>query len=322
MRKVRLTVAQEDASTRIDRFAAEKSGITRSQIHRLIEAGDLLVNALPTKPNYRVRANDTVEITPPEEPPEELVPEDIPIDVRYSDEHIVVVNKPAGLVVHPAAGHLSGTLMNALRFRFGTLSAVGGPLRPGVVHRLDKDTSGVMVVALTDAAYYGLVEQFRERRVKRSYVALLWGGIEDDEGQIDMRIGRSRTDRKKMSVRSRKGKEALTKWDVLERFRGATMIRARLATGRTHQIRVHFASAGHPVLGDGTYGNKTSITIRGKKLRFPRQMLHAKTLTFHHPVLGKKMRFTSPLPDDMERAIEELREVSGEQIDDRLARTT
>jgi 23S rRNA pseudouridine1911/1915/1917 synthase len=304
-----LRAAAEDATTRIDRFASEKTEITRSQIHKLIEEGLLLVNGSPVKPNYKVKEGDKVEITLPEKPPYELVPEDIPVDILFSDEHIVVVNKPAGLVVYPAAGHPGGTLMNALSFRLGTLTAPGAPLRPGVVHRLDKDTSGIMVVALSDEAYHGLVGQFSERVIKRSYVALLWGRMKGDSGEIKIKIGRSMTDRKKMSVRTRKGKEAETKWDVLERFKNATLIRAKLSTGRTHQIRVHFASSGHPVLGDGTYGKKTSVTLSGKKkLRFSRQMLHAKVLGFRHPVTDRKMRFTSPIPDDLQEALEALRE--------------
>lgn len=298
-----------DADSRIDRFAAEKTGITRSQIHKLIEEGLLRVNGAPTKAGYRVRAGDEVDITLPEKQTEELLPEDIPLDILYSDEHLAVVNKPAGLVVYPAAGHPSGTLMNALRYRLGELSAPGGPLRPGVVHRLDKDTSGIMVVALSEEAYHRLVEQFSQRKIRRSYVALVSGRMKGESGSITLRIGRSMTDRKKMSVRTRKGREAETKWDVIERFRSATLVRAKLSTGRTHQIRVHFASAGHPVLGDRTYGHKTSLALVGKmKLHFPRQMLHAKVLGFRHPITGRKMRFTSPLPDDMRSAIEELRQ--------------
>lgn len=305
---MRFKAGDSEKALRIDRFAAEMTGITRSQIHKLIENGLLLVNSRPTKANYLVKPGDEVEVTLPEKPPDLLVPEDIPIDILYSDEHIAVVNKPAGLVVYPAAGHPSGTLMNALRYRLGELKAPGGPLRPGVVHRLDKDTSGIMVVALSDKAYHGLIEQFEEREIKRSYVALLWGRIKDDSGRISQKIGRSMTDRKKMSVRTRKGKAAETQWDVIERFKSATFIRAKLLTGRTHQIRVHFASWGHPVLGDVTYGKKTSVVLVGsKRLHFPRQMLHAKVLGFRHPVTGRKMRFTSPLPDDMKVAIEELR---------------
>ncbi len=305
---MRFKAEDSETAIRIDRFAAEKTGITRSQIHRLIEDGLLLVNGRPAKANYRVKAGDEVEVTLPEKPPDSLLPEDIPIDILYSDEHIAVVNKPAGLVVYPAAGHPGGTLLNALRHRLGELKAPGGPLRPGVVHRLDKDTSGIMVIALSDEAYHGLVEQFGEREIKRSYVALLWGRIKDDSGKISQKIGRSMTDRKKMSVRTRKGKSAETRWDVIERFQSATLIRAKLLTGRTHQIRVHFASTGHPVLGDTTYGRKTSVALAGsKRLHFPRQMLHAKVLGFRHPVTGRKMRFTSPLPDDMKAAIEELR---------------
>lgn len=305
---VEFKASKDDALNRIDKFASEKAGITRSQIHHLIEEGLITVNGKQAKANYRMHEGDLVDITLPEKSPEELVPEDIPIDVLYSDEHLVVVNKPAGLVVYPAAGHPGGTLMNAIRFRFGELTAPGAPLRPGVVHRLDKDTSGIMVVALSEEAYHNLVEQFSEREIKRSYVALLWGNLKGDKGKIKLKIGRSMTDRKKMSVRTRKGKEAETSWDVLERFKGATMVRAKLSTGRTHQIRVHFSAEGHPVLGDETYGHKTSIKLGGKeKLSIPRQMLHAKVLGFRHPVTGKKMRFTSPLPEDMSEVLSALR---------------
>jgi len=305
---MRIRAGGDDAGARIDRFASEKTGVTRSQVRRLIEEGSIRVNGKTVKPNYRVKAGDEVEITLPEKPPDALVPEDIPIDILYGDEHVAVVNKPAGLVVYPAAGHPSGTLMNALRFRLGELRAPGGPLRPGVVHRLDRDTSGVMVVALSEEAYHSLVEEFGRREIKRSYVALLWGRVKGDNGRITLRVGRSMADRKKMSVRTRRGKEAETTWEVLERFDAATLIGAKLATGRTHQIRVHMASAGHPVLGDRTYGHKTSLAIEGKrKLSFPRQMLHAKVLEFRHPATGLKMRFTSPIPEDMKTAIEELR---------------
>ncbi len=310
-----IKAAEKDADSRIDTFAAEKTGITRSQIHKLIEEGLVRVNGAPTKASYKMRPGDEVDITLPEKQPDELVPEDIPLDILYSDEHLAVVNKPAGLVVYPAAGHPTGTLMNALRYRLGELSAPGGPLRPGVVHRLDKDTSGIMVVALSGEAYHPLVEQFSHREIKRTYVALISGRIKGESGKITRKIGRSMTDRKKMSVRTRKGKEAETKWDVIERFKNATLVRVKLATGRTHQIRVHFASVGHPVLGDSTYGHKTTLAVLGKKkLYFPRQMLHAKVLGFRHPVTHRKMRFTSPLPEDMQAAIEELGQHPSEAI--------
>jgi 23S rRNA pseudouridine1911/1915/1917 synthase len=211
------------------------------------------------------------------------------------------------MVVYPAAGHSRGTLMNAISYHAKKLASVGGPLRPGIVHRLDKDTSGIMVIALDDKAYYDLVEQFRERTMNRRYKAIVFGNLKENSGQISLRIGRSESDRKKMSTRSRKGKEAVTTWKVIERFRGATLIEAKLGTGRTHQIRVHFASVGHPVLGDRTYGSKTSIDAGRRKITFPRQMLHAELLGFTHPISKKYLEFSSPIPQDMEEKIRELR---------------
>jgi 23S rRNA pseudouridine1911/1915/1917 synthase len=215
------------------------------------------------------------------------------------------------MVVHPAAGHHSGTLLNAVLHHTGRLASIGGPLRPGVVHRLDKDTSGVIVVALSDKAYYDLVTQFKERSIYRRYRALVSGNLRDDSGVISLQIGRSPVDRKKMSTRVRKGKEALTAWTVKERFGVATLIEARLGTGRTHQIRVHFASIGRPVLGDSTYGKKTVIEKGGKKIVFPRQMLHAESLGFVHPITGVAVEFTVPLPEDMRTAVRELRTLGG-----------
>ena len=204
--------------------------------------------------------------------------------------------------------------MNAVAYHSGKLASVGGPLRPGVVHRLDKDTSGIMVVALDDDAYYGLVEQFRRRTIDRRYKALVYGNLQKDRGEISLRIGRSESDRKKMSTRIKKGKEAITSWNVVERFRGATLIEAKLGTGRTHQIRVHFASIGHPVLGDLTYGRKTQLEADRRKIVFPRQMLHAELLGFTHPVNGHYMKFRSGLPEDMRQIIEALRELTSSQV--------
>jgi 23S rRNA pseudouridine1911/1915/1917 synthase len=232
----------------------------------------------------------------------------MPITILYSDEHLVVVDKPAGLVVYPSAGHEQGTLMNAVLYHCGKTASIGGPLRPGVVHRLDKDTSGVMVVALSDEAYYGLIEQFRERRINRKYRVLVYGEIKADSGTIDLEIGRSSSDRKKMSTRTRRGKEALTRWRVLKRYGAATLIEARLGTGRTHQIRVHFSALGHPVLGDRVYGKKSSLDVRRRKIVFHRQMLHAETLGFTHPVRGEQLEFSSPPPSDMEECIRQLEE--------------
>ena len=306
MRKQEFTIDAADAGKRIDVLAAGLSGLTRSQVHNLIEGGLLTVNGSITKPNYRARSADTVRVSLPEEE-HELVPEDLRVEVLFLDDFLIVVNKPPDMVVYPAAGHASGTLMNAVAFRAKRLATVGGPLRPGVVHRLDKDTSGVMVIALDDGAYYDLVEQFRERTIDRRYKAIVYGRLKEAGGTISLRIGRSESDRKKMSARSKRGKEAVTTWKAIEQFGTATLIEAKLGTGRTHQIRVHFAAIGHPVLGDRTYGSKTLVEAGRKKISFPRQMLHAEFLGFTHPVTGKYLEFSSPTPEDMAAKITELR---------------
>src|SRR4030043_844171 len=293
-----IIVRTTETGERLDTFLAKKTGITRSQIQRLIEKGNILVNNKDISQNYRLKAKDLIYLSIPDKETEGLIPEPIPIEILYKDEYLVVVNKPANMVVYPAAGHTHGTLMNAISYHCKNLATIGGPLRPGVVHRLDKDTSGVMVIALNDEAYYNLIEQFRHRTINRRYIALIYGDLGEDEGEIALRIGRSESDRKKMSTRVKRGKEAVTRWKVLERFGNATLIEARLGTGRTHQIRVHFASTGHPVLGDRTYGKKS--------LSFPRQMLHAKLLGFTHFVTKEYLEFSAPLPEDMAQKIKEL----------------
>lgn len=307
----KLFVQKAESGERLDTFLANTTSITRSQIQRLIEKGDVFVNEMHFSQNYRVKINDFITINIAEDKNEGLIPEPARLDILYKDEHLVVVNKPAGMVVYPAAGHRQGTLMNALYYYCGKLATVGGPLRPGVVHRLDKDTSGVMVVALDDKSYYDLAEQFKERTINRKYIALIYGNLKGDEGEIALRIGRSESDRKKMSTRVNKGKEAVTRWKVKENFRGAMLMEIKLGTGRTHQIRVHFASIGHPVLGDRTYGKKVDISVRpGKKISFPRQMLHAELLGFIHPVTGRYLEFTGPLPEDMAQKIREIRDLN------------
>ncbi len=301
-----IKVSQADHSQRLDVFAAEKTGTTRSQIQVLIKEGNLLVNNMSESPGYRVHPNDIIEIARPEPETDKLVPEDIPINILHSDEHIVVVDKQAGMVVYPSAGHKQGTLLNALAYHFKKMATIGGPLRPGVVHRLDKDTSGVMVIALDDPAYYSLAEQFKNRTMQRRYQAIIYRNIAKDSGEIVMDIGRSASDRKKMSTRTRHGKEAVTRWKVISRFGTATLIEAKLGTGRTHQIRVHFAAIGHPVLGDSTYGKKTSVDLKHGRITFPRQMLHAELLGFSHPVTGHYIEFSSPLPADMEDCLGKL----------------
>ncbi len=307
MQKAYFHIDKENAGKRIDILIAKLSALTRSQVHKLIDQGFLAVNGNTTKPNYRTRAGDIVSLTIPEEQ-QELVPEDLPIGVLYRDDYLIVLNKPSEMVVYPAAGHTRGTLMNAVAFHVKKLATVGRPLRPGIVHRLDKDTSGVMVVALDDNAYYALVEQFRQRTIRRRYKAIVFGNLKEKSGEISLKIGRSGSDRKKMSTRSKRGKEAVTSWRVIERLHSATLIEATLGTGRTHQIRVHLASIGHPVLGDRTYGSKTAIDLGRRKISFPRQMLHAELLGFTHPVSGEYLVFSSPLPPDIEEKIRELRQ--------------
>jgi 23S rRNA pseudouridine1911/1915/1917 synthase len=299
-------VLQSDIPKRLDVYVSEKTGITRSQVQRLIKEGLVLVNNKIESQNYKVKTNDVITIHKPEEQKEILIPEHIPIKILYMDEYLIVVDKPPGMVVYPAAGHNRGTLVNALAYHCKKLATVGSPLRPGIVHRLDKDTSGVMVVALDDKAYYDLVEQFKKRTINRKYITLVYGNIKEDSGEIEMKIGRAISDRKKMSTRTRRGKEAVTRWKVIERFGAATLIEAKLGTGRTHQIRVHFSAIGHPVLGDKTYGKKTAIEINRKKIVFPRQMLHAETLGFIHPVKKEYIEFSSPIPEDMEECIRHL----------------
>lgn len=301
-----ITISPEDLSKRIDVLAAGKTGLTRSRIQGLIRQNKVLVNGRPETANYRIKRGDSVDVIWQEEPPLSLVPEDLPLTVLYEDEWLIIVDKPAGMVVYPGAGHSGGTLMNVIVNRCKKMATIGGPLRPGVVHRLDRDTSGVMVVALDDTAYYDLVGQLRERSVHRVYHVLVAGDPSGNSGQVSLQIGRSPSDRKKMSTRTSRGKSAVTTWRVLKRFGVATLIEARLATGRTHQIRVHFAAIGHPVLGDKTYGRKTSVDSGRTRVYFPRQMLHASTLGFVHPREKDYREFFSPLPGDMQESIERL----------------
>lgn len=300
--------AENERGLRLDVYLKDKLGLSRSQIERLIEGGFIIVKGKSVKPSHKVRPGERIEITMPEKRPEGLIAEDIPIEILYRDEHITVINKPPHIPVYPGPGHPSGTLLNGLLYHVGiSLSLPGGPLRPGVVHRLDRDTSGVMVFALSEEAYYGLVEIFRKRELKRRYICLVCGDIPDEEGTISMPIGRAVHDRKKFSVRTKRGKEAITYYRVMERFKVATLLEVYLKTGRTHQIRVHLSSTGHPVCGDRTYGRKAFTEIDGRKIKFPRQMLHAESLGFRHPITGDDLEFHSGMPKDMREAIEELR---------------
>lgn len=303
MKKEIYTVEIEEQGERLDVFIAKKSGLSRSYIQRLIKDRAVLVNSMPARVSYKIRQGDRIELTISDKPSTTLIPEDIPLEVIFNDPHIIVINKPHGMVVYPSAGHMKGTLMNALIARGERLALTGAPLRPGVVHRLDKDTSGIIMIAKDDTAYLNLLKQFQMREVEKHYLALVYGVLKEKRGEIRTVIGRSVSDRKKMSTRTKKGKEAITQYKVIREFNIASLVKVRLITGRTHQIRVHFASIGHPVLGDRTYGRKCLIKIGEKEIRFTRQMLHAFSLRFRHPVTEEKIELTAPMPEDMELAL-------------------
>ncbi|MBF0464024.1 MAG: RluA family pseudouridine synthase [Nitrospirae bacterium] len=294
------TIEPADAGERLDVFLVKKTGLTRSKISKLSGLDAVMVNDVAVKCGYSLRAGEMVTVSDASsDETEQLIPEDICIDIVYQDNHVVVVNKPPDMPMYPGAGHSSGTLMNALAMKVKTHATVGAPLRPGVVHRIDKDTSGLVVVALDDESYYALAEQFKNKEVIRSYKALIYGKFKENAGVVTLPVGRSTTDRKKMSTRSRYPRAAVTNWRVLRQYAGATLIEARLSTGRTHQIRVHFSALGHPLLGDTCYGNKDSIRIKGITVAIPRQMLHAAQLGFIHPVTKKLLEFESEIPADM-----------------------
>ncbi|QWR76071.1 RluA family pseudouridine synthase [Candidatus Magnetomonas plexicatena] len=294
------TIEAADAGERLDVFLTKKTGLTRSKISKLTGIDAVRVNDAAVKCGYRLRAGETITVSNVNSDESGLlVPEDKHVDIVYQDSHLVVVNKPPFMPMYPGAGHSGGTLMNALAMKVQSSATVGAPLRPGVVHRIDKDTSGLVVVALDDDTYYALVEQFKKKEVKRSYKALIYGKFKEDAGVVTLPVGRSASDRKKMSTRSRHPRAAITNWRVLRQYVGATLIEAILSTGRTHQIRVHFSALGHPLLGDTCYGNKDNIEIRGAKIKIPRQMLHAAQLGFIHPVTKKLLEFESDIPADM-----------------------
>ena len=291
-----------ESDARLDVFAAEAADITRSRAGALIREGCVLVNgSQQAKAGCKLRAGDRVTVRIPEAEPASIEAEDIDLDILYQDADVAVVFKPSGMVVHPAAGNERGTLVNALLKHLDNLSGIGGEIRPGIVHRIDKDTSGLLLVAKNDRAHVSLSDQIRAHSVHRAYQAIVIGNLRDDEGFVDTPIGRHPTDRKRMAVVPG-GREARTNWRVLERLRGATLIEARLTTGRTHQIRVHMASIGHPVLGDPVYGPKKSpYPVAGG------QLLHAFQIGFVHPVTGEEMRFTSPPEPRFLEWLEKLR---------------
>lgn len=294
------------AGLRLDSFLASHLGeISRTRVQRAIVDGDILVNERVAKPSYRLHEGDQIEIDLPEPPAVELAAEAIPLSILYEDEDLVVVNKPAGMVVHPGAGIESGTLANALVYHFNALSGAAGKTRPGIVHRLDKDTSGLLVVAKNDTAHERLSNQFRDRQVFKLYLALVYGRVSRERGEIEAHIGRSKHNRTRMSVlRGGAGRTAHTIFDVAERFQDFTLLKVQIKTGRTHQIRVHLAHIGHPVVGDSTYGGGRENSIRdvGKKRAVQslgRLFLHSAELAFNHPRSGERLQFTSPLPAEL-----------------------
>lgn len=298
-----------NSSKRLDVFLSqEDTGLSRSQIKRLIEKGNVQVRGKKAKAGMRLKENDIVILNLPKPQKLEVQPEPIPLTILYEDSHLIVVEKPAGMVVHLGAGRSSGTLVNALLHHCPDLSGIGGVLRPGIVHRLDKDTSGLLVVAKDHFTHRTLSEQFKQHLVRRRYIGIVYGQI-PDEGQIDSTIGRHPTHRKKMSTRPRRGREARTRWKVLKRFPDFTLGEFRLETGRTHQIRVHLSSIGHPLLGDPLYGGRKRLASIGHPLlrqelqKLRRQALHAASLGFRHPVTGENLEFSSPIPADIGEAI-------------------
>ncbi len=301
-----LTVDPAGAGTRLDRWlSAQLPALSRVRLRALIDAGHVRVDGKARKAAHRLRGGERLAIEIPPPVPEELVPEPSPLPIVHEDEHVLVLDKPAGLVVHPGAGHARGTLAAALLAHAPGIAGVGGPRRPGIVHRLDKNTSGLLVVAKTKAAYEALVEQLGRRAVTRRYLAIVHGRLRSDAGVVDKPIGRHLHDRVRMAVRpAGQGKRAVTRYRVLERFANFTLLEATLETGRTHQIRVHMASLGHPVAGDDVYGGRRRPPV---PVPLDGLALHAAVLAFVHPVSGRRMEFTSPLPRRIEGLLSHLR---------------
>ena len=292
---------EEDRGKRLDLFLKETTELTRSRIADLIRRGCARVDGAPeTRPAREVLPGRPVTLLIPEAEKTDLVPQNLPLRILYEDRDLAVVEKPCGMVVHPAAGNESGTMVNALLYHLHDLSGVGGELRPGIVHRLDKDTSGVMVVAKNDGAHLHLANQFRDRTMEKHYTAIVAGALRDESGRIEAPIGRHPADRKKMAVRQ-DGRPAVTEWKAEAHLRGATALDVHLLTGRTHQIRVHMASIGHPVLGDRVYAPQLKMPVV-----IPRLMLHARTLTFVHPGTGRQMTFEAPPPEAFSEVIRKL----------------
>ena len=302
MGPILLRASEESKNQRLDAFLASSlDGLTRSQATRLIESGEVAVNGRAVSKSYKLAGGEDIAVTLPEPEPVEAVPQDIPLDVVYEDADVIVVNKPSGMVVHPAPGHPDGTLVNALLYHCaGTLSGVGGALRPGIVHRIDRDTSGLIIAAKNDAAHQYLSAQLADHTLARTYECIVVGKLREDRGTVDAPIARHPTDRKRMAVVAG-GREAVTHWEVIARYPGYTHVRCRLETGRTHQIRVHMAYIGHPILGDTVYGAKKEVPgLTG-------QCLHAVGLRFLHPRTHEVVELFCPLPEEFTRMLQKIR---------------
>ncbi|MEK6566323.1 MAG: RluA family pseudouridine synthase [Bacteroidota bacterium] len=314
---LRIVVPAKQSKTRLDVYLTHQvENATRNKVQKAIESGMVLVDGKRVKPSHPISPNEVIDVTFPRPPRTEALPENIPVEILYEDDQLMVVNKPAGMVTHPAYGNYTGTLVNALLYHSARLSTVNAGLRPGIVHRLDKDTSGLMVVAKIDAAHTFLAKQFSRRTIEREYWALVWGKFKQKKGTIEANLGRSKKDRKKVAVTS-EGKHAVTDFEVQKEFDFLSLVKVKLRTGRTHQIRVHLAHIGHPVFGDPTYGGQANTWggLSGKSAQLaanllkiiPRQALHAKTIGFIHPATKEHMKFDSELPADM---LEVLRKIS------------
>ena len=308
------TVSAPLVGTRLDSAVADATDLTRSAAAKLIESGAVTVSGRREPKKYAVKEGDLIKIELPEPEPYEATAENIPLDIVFEDSDIVVINKPSGMVVHPAPGNYTGTLVNALLYHCeNSLSGIGGVLRPGIVHRIDKDTSGLLVVAKSNAAHTTLSEGMKEHAIVREYRALVRGGFSEDCGTINLPIGRHPTDRKKMAVikdLSRPSREAITHYEVLERFGEVSYIKLQLETGRTHQIRVHMSNSGHPLLGDELYGGGTTKFEKAHPKLFDGQALHAIKLSFEHPISKEKLTFECDLPDNFKKMLDILREES------------
>ena len=294
--KLIIDVPDEETGERIDSFLSGKTDFTRTRIQQLIKDRNITVNGKPTKSSYKIEENDEIAIEVPEAETTEIKPENIEIDIVYEDSDIAVINKQAGLVVHPAHGHYSGTLVNALLYHIKDLSGINGEIRPGIVHRLDKDTSGLIVIAKNDKVHAALTEMFQEKKIRKTYLAILKGKLNKSEGKIVTQIGRDKNDRKKMTVidDAAKGKNAITNYRVISQNNLFTLVKVNIETGRTHQIRVHMRHLGYPILGDSVYGRKDNEK---------RQMLHAYKLEFIHPITGRQMEFIGEIPEDFQKAL-------------------